>query len=159
MRLVRFLDAISQLPVSGRLEGNMIVSPSGNLPVEEVHLLSPCTPTKIVCVGRNYAAHAAELGNEVPERPLLFFKPPSAVIIFLLLRHKSQGVIMGTGLALLLGGAVGNLIDRLAYGYVLDFFEFRGLFVNNFADVCVSMGTALVFIHVLFGGEKDRPTG
>lgn len=38
------------------------------------------TPGKIVCVGRNYAAHARELGNEVPERPLLFFKPPSAVI-------------------------------------------------------------------------------
>jgi 2-keto-4-pentenoate hydratase/2-oxohepta-3-ene-1,7-dioic acid hydratase in catechol pathway len=37
-------------------------------------------PSKIVCVGRNYAAHAAELGNVVPERPLLFFKPPSAVI-------------------------------------------------------------------------------
>jgi len=83
----------------------------------------------------------------------------SAVIIFLLLRHKSQGVIMGTGLALLLGGAVGNLIDRLTYGYVLDFLEIRGLFVNNFADVCVSMGTVLVFIHVLFGGEKDRTTG
>jgi len=82
----------------------------------------------------------------------------SAVIVFLLLRHKTQGVIMGTGLALLLGGAVGNLIDRLAYGYVLDFLEIRGLFVNNFADVCVSVGTALVFIHVLFGGEKDRTT-
>ena len=38
------------------------------------------TPGKIVCVGRNYAAHARELGNEVPDRPLLFFKPPSAVI-------------------------------------------------------------------------------
>ena len=38
------------------------------------------TPTKIVCVGRNYLAHAKELGNEVPERPLLFLKPPSAVI-------------------------------------------------------------------------------
>jgi 2-keto-4-pentenoate hydratase/2-oxohepta-3-ene-1,7-dioic acid hydratase in catechol pathway len=37
-------------------------------------------PTKIVCVGRNYAAHARELGNEVPERPLLFLKPPSALI-------------------------------------------------------------------------------
>jgi 2-keto-4-pentenoate hydratase/2-oxohepta-3-ene-1,7-dioic acid hydratase in catechol pathway len=37
-------------------------------------------PGKIVCVGRNYAAHAHELGNPVPERPLLFFKPPSAVI-------------------------------------------------------------------------------
>ena len=36
--------------------------------------------SKIVCVGRNYVAHARELGNEVPERPLLFFKPPSALI-------------------------------------------------------------------------------
>jgi 2-keto-4-pentenoate hydratase/2-oxohepta-3-ene-1,7-dioic acid hydratase in catechol pathway len=37
-------------------------------------------PGKIICVGRNYAAHAKELGNEVPERPLLFFKPSSAII-------------------------------------------------------------------------------
>lgn len=37
-------------------------------------------PSKIVCVGRNYLEHARELGNEVPERPLLFFKPPSALI-------------------------------------------------------------------------------
>ena len=37
-------------------------------------------PSKIVCVGRNYVAHAKELGNEVPERPMLFFKPPSALV-------------------------------------------------------------------------------
>ena len=37
-------------------------------------------PSKIVCVGRNYLAHARELGNEVPEQPLLFLKPPSALI-------------------------------------------------------------------------------
>ncbi|HUR95737.1 MAG TPA: fumarylacetoacetate hydrolase family protein [Gemmatimonadales bacterium] len=37
-------------------------------------------PSKIVCVGRNYAAHARELGNEVPPAPMLFFKPPSALI-------------------------------------------------------------------------------
>jgi 2-keto-4-pentenoate hydratase/2-oxohepta-3-ene-1,7-dioic acid hydratase in catechol pathway len=37
-------------------------------------------PSKIVCVGRNYAAHARELGNAVPKQPLLFFKPPSALI-------------------------------------------------------------------------------
>lgn len=42
--------------------------------------LSASGPTKIVCVGRNYRAHAAETGNPVPERPLLFLKPPSAVI-------------------------------------------------------------------------------
>jgi 2-keto-4-pentenoate hydratase/2-oxohepta-3-ene-1,7-dioic acid hydratase in catechol pathway len=38
------------------------------------------TPGKIVCVGRNYVEHAKELGNAVPERPLLFLKPPSALI-------------------------------------------------------------------------------
>ena len=80
MRLVRFFDPTSQLPVAGKLEGNTIVSPSGSVPAKEVHLLAPCTPTKIICVGRNYAAHAAELGNEGPDRPLLFFKPSSAVI-------------------------------------------------------------------------------
>ncbi len=37
-------------------------------------------PSKIVCVGRNYVAHAKELGNEVPDRPMLFFKPPSALV-------------------------------------------------------------------------------
>lgn len=37
-------------------------------------------PTKIVCIGRNYVAHARELGNDVPEQPLIFLKPPSAVV-------------------------------------------------------------------------------
>src|SRR6185369_16177052 len=37
-------------------------------------------PSKIVCVGRNYAAHAKELGNEVPKEPLLFLKPPSSLL-------------------------------------------------------------------------------
>ena len=40
----------------------------------------PASPSKIVCVGRNYADHAKELGNDVPVEPLLFFKPPSALI-------------------------------------------------------------------------------
>ena len=42
-------------------------------------LLPPCAPTKIVCVGRNYAEHAKELGNELPKEPLIFFKPPSSL--------------------------------------------------------------------------------
>ncbi len=49
-------------------------------PVGRVNLLAPTVPSKIVCVGRNYIAHAQELGNEVPTEPLLFLKPPSAVI-------------------------------------------------------------------------------
>lgn len=45
-----------------------------------VKLLPPSTPSKIVCVGRNYAEHAKELGNEPPKQPLIFLKPPSSVI-------------------------------------------------------------------------------
>ena len=43
-------------------------------------LLAPVRPSKIVCVGRNYRDHAAELGNEVPSEPLIFFKPPSSLL-------------------------------------------------------------------------------
>ncbi|HLW88372.1 MAG TPA: fumarylacetoacetate hydrolase family protein [Terriglobales bacterium] len=50
------------------------------LPLAEAKLLVPVRPSKIVCVGRNYRAHAAELGNEVPTEPLLFFKPPSSLL-------------------------------------------------------------------------------
>ncbi|MCD0484906.1 fumarylacetoacetate hydrolase family protein [Streptacidiphilus sp. ASG 303] len=46
----------------------------------DVRLLTPMLPSKIVAVGRNYAAHAAEMGNEVPEVPLTFFKPNTAVV-------------------------------------------------------------------------------
>jgi 2-keto-4-pentenoate hydratase/2-oxohepta-3-ene-1,7-dioic acid hydratase in catechol pathway len=51
-----------------------------NIPFEDVQLLAPVQPSKIICVGRNYAAHAKEHNAEVPEVPLLFFKPPSAII-------------------------------------------------------------------------------
>jgi len=47
---------------------------------EEVTLLAPVTPSKVVCVGRNYLEHAAELGNKMPDEPLLFLKPPSSIV-------------------------------------------------------------------------------
>jgi 2-keto-4-pentenoate hydratase/2-oxohepta-3-ene-1,7-dioic acid hydratase in catechol pathway len=46
---------------------------------DDVDLLPPCQPSKIVCVGRNYVAHADERDESVPDRPLLFFKPPNTV--------------------------------------------------------------------------------
>jgi 2-keto-4-pentenoate hydratase/2-oxohepta-3-ene-1,7-dioic acid hydratase in catechol pathway len=49
-------------------------------PLSAADLLAPVTPSKIVCVGRNYRDHAKELGNEVPTEPLLFFKPPSSLL-------------------------------------------------------------------------------
>ncbi len=66
--------ALSAEPWAGGL-------PEGRpLPLAEVVLLAPVRPGKVVCVGRNYLAHAKELGNEVPREPLLFLKPSTAVV-------------------------------------------------------------------------------
>jgi 2-keto-4-pentenoate hydratase/2-oxohepta-3-ene-1,7-dioic acid hydratase in catechol pathway len=51
-----------------------------HLALAEAVLLPPVSSSKIVCVGRNYREHAAELGNEVPAEPLIFFKPPSSLL-------------------------------------------------------------------------------
>jgi len=53
---------------------------TNSIAIDSVRLLSPVLPSKIVCVGRNYAEHVAELGNEIPKSPLLFLKAPSALI-------------------------------------------------------------------------------
>ena len=50
------------------------------IPLAQASLLPPVQPSKIVCVGRNYREHAAELGHPIPQEPLLFFKPPSALL-------------------------------------------------------------------------------
>ncbi|HET9557221.1 MAG TPA: Rv2993c-like domain-containing protein, partial [Actinomycetota bacterium] len=49
-------------------------------PADEVRLLAPVLPSKVVAIGRNYAEHARELGNEVPSEPVLFLKPSTSVI-------------------------------------------------------------------------------
>jgi 2-keto-4-pentenoate hydratase/2-oxohepta-3-ene-1,7-dioic acid hydratase in catechol pathway len=64
----------SAAPWEGGAETHEVVALAG------VTVLAPVAPSKIVCVGRNYRAHAAELGNEVPTEPLLFLKPPSALL-------------------------------------------------------------------------------
>ena len=62
-------------------DGETVYGPGGRpLRGDEFSFLPPSSPTKVVCVGRNYLEHAKELGNTVPERPLLFLKPPSAVL-------------------------------------------------------------------------------
>jgi 2-keto-4-pentenoate hydratase/2-oxohepta-3-ene-1,7-dioic acid hydratase in catechol pathway len=50
------------------------------VPLSDLQLLPPITPSKILCVGRNYREHATELGNDVPKEPLLFLKPPSSLL-------------------------------------------------------------------------------
>jgi 2-keto-4-pentenoate hydratase/2-oxohepta-3-ene-1,7-dioic acid hydratase in catechol pathway len=75
-------------------------------------LLPPVTPSKIVCVGRNYREHAKELGNEAPAEPLLFFKPPSSLLKpggTILLPAASERVDFEGELALVIGERVRKL--------------------------------------------------
>ncbi len=53
---------------------------TGRIPLQELQVLPPVAPTKVICLGVNYKKHAEEMGKEPPDEPLLFFKPPSAVI-------------------------------------------------------------------------------
>jgi 2-keto-4-pentenoate hydratase/2-oxohepta-3-ene-1,7-dioic acid hydratase in catechol pathway len=74
--------------------------------LSEVRLLSPVNPSKIICVGRNFAAHAKEHDAEVPEVPLLFLKPPSSVIGHgdtILLPPQSQNVQHEAELVVVIG--------------------------------------------------------
>lgn len=61
-------------------EGHEISFSTEKLPLDEVRLLAPVEPTKIVGIGRNYAAHAVEHQAEIPPEPLFFLKPPSSVV-------------------------------------------------------------------------------
>ena len=80
----------------------------------EIRLLAPVEPRKIVCVGRNFAAHAAELGNEVPKEPLIFLKPSSSIIgpeEPIILPRYSQRVEHEGELALIVGRRCSHLAD------------------------------------------------
>jgi 2-keto-4-pentenoate hydratase/2-oxohepta-3-ene-1,7-dioic acid hydratase in catechol pathway len=91
----------------------------------DVRLLAPVTPSKIVCIGRNYAAHAAELGNEVPKEPLIFLKPPSSIVGSgepIVLPRYSQRVEHEGEMALVIGRRCSQLSDADdALSYVLGY--------------------------------------
>lgn len=66
-------------PIAGSIYGKFQVGEKG-IPISDVLLLPPVKPSKIVAIGRNYKDHAAEMGKPLPEEPLIFLKPPSALI-------------------------------------------------------------------------------
>jgi 2-keto-4-pentenoate hydratase/2-oxohepta-3-ene-1,7-dioic acid hydratase in catechol pathway len=81
----------------------------------DVRLLSPILPSKVVCVGRNYVEHAAELGNEVPAEPLIFLKPSTSVIGLddaVRLPPQSRQVEHEAELAVVIGPPGARRVDR-----------------------------------------------
>ncbi|MFT4932684.1 MAG: 2-keto-4-pentenoate hydratase/2-oxohepta-3-ene-1,7-dioic acid hydratase in catechol pathway [Natronomonas sp.] len=78
MKQVRFRDPAGAVR-TGEWHGDAVSFAGDRYDLDEVDVLPPTDPEKIVCIGRNYADHAAETDSEVPDRPLLFLKPPNAV--------------------------------------------------------------------------------
>ena len=123
MKLVRFRTPDDGSPKEGELRGDAVIAGDSIYRFDRVALLPPCVPTKIVCVGRNYAAHARELGNVVPKEPLFFFKPPSAVI------GPDEGIVLPESpqvdyeaeLAVVIGRRCRNVPPERALEFVLGY--------------------------------------
>lgn len=136
MQLCRFTHPDSgSMPRYGRIQAETVVPledftfDAGSFPVDaaglsvdvapplalaEVRLSAPVAPSKIVCVGRNYADHAAELGNAMPSEPLLFLKPPSAIVAHeeaIYLPRASERVEHEGELGVVIGRRCKNLAD------------------------------------------------
>ena len=128
MKFCRFIAGDSSAPRFGILEGDAVAEIGAapwtaarrdktgrSFELANVKLLAPVVPSKIVCVGRNYAAHAAELGNDVPKEPLIFLKPPSSIIgpgDAIVLPKYSNRVEHEGELGLVVGRRASHLSDR-----------------------------------------------
>ncbi len=116
----------------GRLDGDMITesgpfwtgASGASFPRSEARLLPPCSPSKIVCVGRNYLEHARELGNEPPAEPLIFLKPPSSLVAdgdAIVYPSISQRVDHEGELGVVIGRRARHVLAGQADDYVLGY--------------------------------------
>jgi 2-keto-4-pentenoate hydratase/2-oxohepta-3-ene-1,7-dioic acid hydratase in catechol pathway len=99
--------------------------PTGDeVPLDDVRLLAPVLPSKVVCLGKNYAAHAAEFGGEVPEEPLVFLKPSTSVIgpgDTIPLPSISRRVDYEGELAVVIGRLARSVRAEEAFRYILGY--------------------------------------
>jgi 2-keto-4-pentenoate hydratase/2-oxohepta-3-ene-1,7-dioic acid hydratase in catechol pathway len=110
-------------PVDGSLFGEFRRL-EADLPLATLRLLAPVVPSKIMCVGRNYAAHAKESQAELPEVPLLFLKPPSSIIgpgETILLPPQSQQVEHEAELVVVIGKQGRWIPLEQAQNYILGY--------------------------------------
>lgn len=111
----------------GLIEGNIFGEYrrlEAGIPQEDVRLLAPAQPSKIICIGRNYAEHAKEHNAEVPKIPLIFMKPPSAIINpgdTILLPPQSQQVEHEAELVAVIGKRGHAIPAEEAANYILGY--------------------------------------
>lgn len=101
------------------------VKKTGKFALKDVTILAPVTPTKIVAIGLNYKAHAAEFGKPLPETPLLFIKPSTAIIgpgeSIIYPSHMSHRVDYEGELAVVIGRRTKNVTIEDAPGSILGY--------------------------------------
>lgn len=121
MRVVRFL--LEGKEHFGSLENNTVTLFDGNpiggaslterqVALGSCELLAPVQPSKAICIGMNYAAHAAEISQSVPDEPLMFFKPISAIVgpgQNIVLPHQSKQVELEAELTVVIGKTAKNI--------------------------------------------------
>jgi 2-keto-4-pentenoate hydratase/2-oxohepta-3-ene-1,7-dioic acid hydratase in catechol pathway len=134
MRIARF--SLNGEPRFGIVDGPELVVLKGHplvngydttgerVALKEVKLLAPTIPSKIVCIGKNYADHVAEMGREIDPEPTIFFKPSSAIIgpgDVIVLPAQSSRVELEAELTIVIGQITKNVSQEQALEYVWGF--------------------------------------
>lgn len=112
----------------------------------------------ITYVRNNGAAWSILSGNRI--LLILISIVALTLIYFYFIKDKKLTKLENFSYGLLIGGTVGNLIDRIIYGYVIDYLDFKifsySFPVFNFADICIVIGIALICISLIGGEMRDR---
>jgi 2-keto-4-pentenoate hydratase/2-oxohepta-3-ene-1,7-dioic acid hydratase in catechol pathway len=134
MRVARF--SLNGEPRFGIVDGPELVVLKGHplvngydttgerVPLKDVKLLAPTIPSKIVCIGKNYADHVAEMGREINPEPTIFFKPSSAIIgpgDSIILPKQSNRVELEAELTIVIGQITKNVSEEQALEHVWGF--------------------------------------
>lgn len=157
MKLVRYRVPGQEAVLSGELKDNSVISPQGTFQLSNVRLLAPAQPSKIVCVGVNYRDHAKEMGRDLPERLMLFLKPPSTLIgpddeivlpestrvdyegeIAIVIKQRCKKIKAKDALSVILGYTCFNDVsDRVAQGWERNWIRAKAF------DTSASLGPAI----------------
>jgi 2-keto-4-pentenoate hydratase/2-oxohepta-3-ene-1,7-dioic acid hydratase in catechol pathway len=134
MRVARF--SLNGEPRFGNVDGPELVVLKGHplvngydttgerVPLKDVKLLAPTIPSKIVCIGKNYADHVAEMGRDINPEPTIFFKPSSAIIgpgDSIILPKQSNRVELEAELTIVIGRITKNISEEQALEHVWGF--------------------------------------
>jgi len=106
-----------------------------------------------------YVQNSGAAFSMLQGHPALLIVFPAVIIgigiVFICVRHRAYNRIFMISLALICGGGLGNLTDRMSQGYVVDMFDFRIFPVFNVADICVCVGCGLLMLYMIVYNNRN----